>query len=94
MKAVIFNKKIPGKLEYTDVEKPVPGDNDVLLKVVATSLNAADYRSMKLGIVPGRKIFGADVAGRVESVGKSVTQCRIYRCSRQAIGEKTCRIIF
>lgn len=75
MKAVIYNKKAsPEKLIYCDVEKPVPNDNEVLIKVLAVSVNAADYRSMRMGIIPKRKIFGADIAGRVESTGKNVRQ--------------------
>ncbi len=75
MKAVVYNKKSkPDKLVYTEVEKPAPGDNEILIKVVASSVNAADYRSMSLGIIPKRKIFGADIAGVVEAVGKNVTQ--------------------
>jgi NADPH:quinone reductase-like Zn-dependent oxidoreductase len=75
MKAVVYNKKNPGdKLVYTDVEKPVPADSEVLVQVHAVSLNAADYRSMKMGIIPKRKIFGADIAGTIESVGKDVTR--------------------
>lgn len=75
MKAVVYNRKArPEKLVFTEVEKPVPGDNEVLVKVFASSINAADYRSMQLGIIPRRKIFGADVAGRVEAVGKNIVQ--------------------
>ncbi len=74
MKAVVYNKKSPEKLVYTEVEKPVAGDDELLVKVVATSVNAADYRSMKMGIIPKKRIFGADVSGRVEAVGKNVTQ--------------------
>jgi len=61
MKAVIYSrKKLPGGLIYGDVEKPVPNDDEVLLKVVASSVNAADYRSMKMDLIPKIKIFGAD----------------------------------
>ncbi len=75
MKAIVFEKKAhPDKLVYCDVDKPVPGDNEVLIRVHAVSLNAADYRSMKMGIIPKRRIFGADVAGRVEAVGKNITE--------------------
>ena len=75
MKAVVYNKKgIPEKLIYCDVDKPVPNDNEVLIKVHAVAANAADYRSMKMGIIPKRKIFGADIAGSVESVGKNITR--------------------
>ena len=75
MKAVVYDKKAkPDKLVYTDVDKPVPEKNEVLIKMVASSVNAADYRSMRLGIIPKRKIFGADIAGRVESVGENVSR--------------------
>ena len=75
MKAVVYNKKgVPDRLIYCDVEKPVPNDNEVLIKVVAASVNAADYRSMSLGIIPKRRIFGADISGRVESAGKNITK--------------------
>lgn len=73
MKVVVYNKKSkPDKLVYCDVEKPTPTNDEVLVKVVASSVNAADYRSMKMGIIPKRKIFGADIAGRVELVGKNI----------------------
>jgi NADPH:quinone reductase-like Zn-dependent oxidoreductase len=74
MKAIVFNKKsYPDKLVYCDVDKPVPNDNEVLIKVHTVSLNAADYRSMKMGLIPKRKIFGADIAGQIESVGKNIS---------------------
>jgi len=74
MKAIVFNKKSsPDKLVFCDVDKPVPDDNEVLIKVNAVSLNAADYRSMKMGIIPKRKIFGADISGRIETVGKNIS---------------------
>ena len=75
MKAVVYDKKAkPEKLVYTEVDKPVPGKNEVLVKVVATSVNAADYRSMRMGIIPKRKIFGADIAGRVELADENAGQ--------------------
>jgi NADPH:quinone reductase-like Zn-dependent oxidoreductase len=74
MKAVVYSKKTsPGKLIYCDVDKPLPNDSEVLIKVHAVSLNAADYRSLKMGIIPKKKIFGADVAGTIESVGKNIS---------------------
>lgn len=73
MKAVVYNKKAsPDKLILCDVDKPMAGDNGLLIKIKAVSLNAADYRSMKMGLIPKRKIFGADISGIVESVGKNV----------------------
>lgn len=75
MKAVVYHKKgSPDKLIYHEVEKPQPKDDEVLIKVFAVSVNAADYRSMNLGIIPKKKIFGADIAGIVESVGKNIRQ--------------------
>jgi len=75
MKAVVYNKKsLPDKLFYHDVEKPEPNDNEVLIKILSVSVNAADYRSMRMRIIPKKRIFGADIAGRVESVGKNVRQ--------------------
>lgn len=74
MKAVVYKKENkPDRLVYCDVDKPVPADNEVLVKVHAVSLNAADYRSMKMGIIPKRKIFGADIAGRIEAAGKNIS---------------------
>ncbi|MCX6266081.1 MAG: alcohol dehydrogenase catalytic domain-containing protein [Bacteroidetes bacterium] len=78
MKAVVYNKRgSPEKLSYCDVDKPVPDDNTVLVKTHAVSVNAADYRSMKMGFIPKRKIFGADIAGCIESVGKNITQFKV-----------------
>jgi NADPH:quinone reductase-like Zn-dependent oxidoreductase len=75
MKAVVYQKKgSPEKLIYCDGDKPVPKDNEVLVKIHAVSLNAADYRSMKMGLIPKRRIFGADIAGRVVSAGKNIRQ--------------------
>ena len=77
MKAVVYHKKgAPDKLIYSEVETPVPDDNEVLIKIHAVSANAADYRSMKMGMIPKKKIFGADIAGRVESTGKNIKQVK------------------
>jgi NADPH:quinone reductase-like Zn-dependent oxidoreductase len=85
MKAVVYSKsRLPDKLVYLDVEKPVPKDNEVLIKIYASSVNAADYRSMKMGIIPKRKIFGADIAGKVELTGKNVQQ---FRLGDEVIGD-------
>ena len=74
MKAVVYTKKgSPEKLVYSDVEKPVQAGNEILVKIHAVSLNAADYRSMQLGLIPRKKIFGADIAGVVESTGEAVS---------------------
>ncbi|MBK8397172.1 MAG: NAD(P)-dependent alcohol dehydrogenase [Leptospiraceae bacterium] len=73
MKAIIYRKTKPKSiLEYSEIEKPTPKDNEVLIQIHCSSINAADYRLMQIGFPPKRKIFGADVAGTVESVGVKV----------------------
>jgi len=85
MKAVVYTKKgSPDKLIYRDVEIPVPNDNEVLTKIHAVSANAADYRSMRMGIIPKNRIFGADIAGVVESVGKNIKQ---FKPGDEVIGD-------
>jgi len=85
MKAVLYNKKAhPDKLVYCDIDKPVPQDNEILVKIIAVSINAADYRAMKMGTIPKKKIFGADIAGRVESAGKNIQQ---FKTGDEVIGE-------
>jgi NADPH:quinone reductase-like Zn-dependent oxidoreductase len=75
MKAVVYHKKAsPDKLIICDVDKPIPKPNELLIEIRAFSLNAADYRSMKMGLIPKRKIFGADIAGLVEAVGKDISR--------------------
>jgi NADPH:quinone reductase-like Zn-dependent oxidoreductase len=81
MNAVVYNKK---SLLFCDAAKPVPTDNEVLIKVVAVAANAADYRSMKMGIIPKKRIFGADVAGIVELVGKNITR---FKPGDEVIGD-------
>ncbi len=95
MKAIICPKYgSPDVLELKEVEKPVPKDNEILIKVFATSLNAADWHIMRgdpaiyrpvLGLLkPKYKILGADVAGRVEAVGKGVKQ---FKPGDEAFGD-------
>ena len=50
MKAIVYDKsKRPDRLVYREAEKPIPGDNEVLIRVHAAAVNAADSRSMKMG---------------------------------------------
>jgi len=85
MKAVVYNKKgVPDKLVYSEVEKPQPTDNEVLVQVVAVSVNAMDYRSMKMGMIPKKRIFGADIGGRVDSVGSKIRQ---FKPGDEVIGD-------
>jgi len=85
MKAAIYtNYGPPEVVRIADVEKPVPRDDEVLIKVHAAAVNPLDWRLMKgeprvLRIMPrllkmpiGRP--GVDAAGEVEAIGKNVTQ--------------------
>lgn len=78
MKAIIYDKKQSATgFALRQIDEPVPADNEVLVKVLFVSLNAGDYRSIQLGMIPKRKIFGADIAGRIVSVGKAVEKFKI-----------------
>ena len=86
MKAII--RTIYGSadvLSFAETAKPVPKDNQILVKVGAASVNPLDWhvlrgepilvRLMGFGILkPKHQIIGADISGTVEAVGKNVTQ--------------------
>ncbi len=78
MKAGVYDKKAtPFPLEMREVAKPNPAEGEVLVKIHAVSINAADYRSMRMGMIPKRKIYGADIAGRIGILGAGVTKFKI-----------------
>lgn len=75
-------------LELREIDKPVPKDDELLLKVHAASVNPLDWhilrgepflvRLMGFGLLkPKHQILGADMAGRVEAIGKNVTQFKV-----------------
>ncbi len=86
MKAMVYTQYgSPGDvLRLQDVEKPTPGDNEVLIKVRASSINSAELHLIKADpflvrlstglLKPVKTIPGADIAGRVERVGRDVKQ--------------------
>jgi NADPH:quinone reductase-like Zn-dependent oxidoreductase len=85
MKAIVYTKYgAPDVLELKEVEIPTPKDDEVLVKVHAVSANAADLhllrgdpfllRLMSGLLKPKNTILGADIAGRVEIVGKNVKE--------------------
>jgi len=84
MKAIVYYKYgTPNDLELKEVDKPVPADDEVLVRVYAASINDWDLgllhgdfiNRMLNGIrKPKRKILGSDIAGRIEAVGKNVKQ--------------------
>lgn len=86
MKAIVYQKYgLPDVLELKEVVKPIPKDDEVLIKIRAVSVNASDYEFLTgkpfyvriWGILkPKYKILGSDVAGVIEAVGKNVKQFR------------------
>jgi NADPH:quinone reductase-like Zn-dependent oxidoreductase len=87
MKAIVYTRYgSPDILEFKEVEKPLPNDDEVLVKIQAASVNALDWHMLTADIFlvrfnsglfkPKYNIPGADIAGVVEAVGKNVTQFR------------------
>jgi len=83
MKAIVYTKYgPPDVLELKEVEKPVPKDNEVLVKVHAASVNDWDWGLLRgkpfmnrlfFGLLkPKIKTIGCDIAGRVVAIGKNV----------------------
>ena len=100
MKAIVYQDfGSPDILRCEEIDKPIPGDNEVLIKVRAASVNPLDWKLMKGGpfIVrlllglgkPKIKRPGVDVAGQVEAVGRNVTQ---FKAADEVFG--TCRGAF
>ena len=109
MKAIVYQKYgSPDVLELKEVQKPTPKDNEVLVKVHAASVNPLDWHflrgepflaRLKTGLLkPKNKILGADIAGRVEAVGRNVKQFQpgdeifgdMYECGLGAFAEYVC----
>lgn len=76
MKALVYSKR-ERTFSMQEVDKPVPKKGEVLIRVVASSINAADYRTKKLGIGPRSGIYGGDVAGTVIQLGEGTTRFSI-----------------
>ena len=88
MKAVVYDTYgSPDVLVLKEIDQPVVGDDQVLVRVCATSLNPADWHFMRglpylVRLINGLRkpskatVLGSDIAGRVEAVGKDVTRVR------------------
>ena len=86
MKAIVYTEYgPPDVLKLEEVPKPAPSDDEVLVQVHAAAVNYGDWailrgkpfvvRLMSGGLLkPKHTILGADIAGRVEAVGRSVKQ--------------------
>jgi len=94
MKAIIYTKYGgPEVLQIQEIEKPHPKDDEVLIKVYAVSINDWDWgllhgdfinRLLNGILKPRRKILGSDIAGRIEAVGKNVSQ---FKTGDQVYGD-------
>ncbi len=101
MKAVVYHIYGPPEvLQFAEMEKPVPKDNEVLVKIMATTVSAVDsifraassnFARMATGVFkPKNPILGNELSGVVESVGKNVkrfkTGDRVFGPSKEGYG--------
>ena len=89
MKAIVCNRYgSPSVLVLRDVEKPTPSDDEVLIRVRASSINSRDDRRMRANpffirfmagglFRPKTRILGADAAGTIEAIGASVRSFKV-----------------
>ncbi len=90
MKAVTYDRYGgPEVLSLVELEKPVPDDNEVLVRIYATSVSAGDWRARSLEMPPGfaligrlvfgvfgprKRVLGQELSGVVEAIGRQVTK--------------------
>ncbi|MFI5166110.1 MAG: NAD(P)-dependent alcohol dehydrogenase [Thermoanaerobaculales bacterium] len=105
MKAIVYRRYgSPDVLRYEEVDRPTAGDDEVLIRVRAASLNPLDWHFMRgtpyfLRMLAGLRKpkdtrLGVDVAGQVEAVGRNVTQFKpgddVFGSCRGAFAEYAC----
>jgi NADPH:quinone reductase-like Zn-dependent oxidoreductase len=104
MRAIVRIKYGPPEaLQFAEVEKPTPTDDEVLIKVRAASLNPLDLFAMRgaplLRLIPGLRApkdqrLGVDVAGQVETAGRNVAQFKpgdeVFGVCHGAFAEYAC----
>jgi NADPH:quinone reductase-like Zn-dependent oxidoreductase len=88
MKAVVYTKYGPPEvLQLKEIEKPVPGDKEVLVRIYATTVNRTDCATIRAkpffarlftGILkPKKQIPGTEFAGKIEEIGKDVASFKV-----------------
>ena len=93
MKAIVYERYGPPEvLQLKEVEKPTPKDNEVLIKIRATTVTSGDWRVRSLNVPAGfglimrlvfgiskpkQPILGSELAGVIESVGKDVRKFKV-----------------
>src|SRR5438128_5148673 len=105
MKAIVYRRYGSADvLECEEIEKPSPGDDEVLIKVRAASVNPYDWHFMRgtpyfVRVIAGLrkpkdKRLGVDVAGQVEMIGSDVTRFKpgdeVFGTCRGAFAEYAC----
>lgn len=89
MKAIVYTKYgSPDVLQIREVDKPTPDDDELLIKVHATTVNRTDCATIRakpffMRIITGlfkpkKQIPGSEFAGEVEAVGKNVTSYKVW----------------
>ena len=104
MKAIVCAQYGPPEvLQFTDIAKPAPAENQVLVKIHAAAINPLDRFFMRgaplIRLIPGLRKpkdtrLGVDLAGQVEAVGKNVTQFKpgddVFGACRGSLAEYVC----
>ena len=106
VKAIVYRDYGVANLKLADIEKPVPTDDQILVRVHAASINPYDWhfiegtpyvmRAMGVGLRKPKNIrVGTDFSGTVEAVGKNVTQYKpgdeVFGGAAGAFGQYICR---
>lgn len=105
MRAITYTTYGPPEvLQFSEVAKPVPGDNEVLVRIRAASINPLDWHFMRgtpyfLRLMAGLRRpkltrLGVDAAGTVEAVGRNATQFKpgdeVFGSCRGSLAEYVC----
>jgi NADPH:quinone reductase-like Zn-dependent oxidoreductase len=93
MKAMVYHRYgPPAVVTLAELPKPVPKDNEVLIRIAATTVTSGDWRARSLILPPGfgfmgrlvfglfgprQPILGSELAGVVEAIGESVTRFKV-----------------